>query len=226
MTAVIVTLPGNGLSRSKELAGAKAWIKQLAGVDRTKTDGFAFTGPWASFGGTVEVEPGTWFLSYIEDRSGSGRLRGRDIRLYRVDDSGELEAVLDKTLAGSAAGWALRVRDEIADLIEQVANVETAQPVMPGNTAAAELRAAYEHGRTKPGSQLAGQALAEHTAAALDALGYPAGATAAENLGALRAGVTALITMLGPAAAGEVAAAELAAWQMIMDTPFAEGTKL
>lgn len=113
-TKVIVDLPGDGLSVSKrQYAGAKSWIKILTGVDASKDTGFAFEGSFVRFGETVEVPEGTWFLSYIEDRSsGSGNLRGRDVTLYQVR-GGEL-AEAGSWQPGAGKGWALRCRDDIA----------------------------------------------------------------------------------------------------------------
>jgi hypothetical protein len=111
---VIVELPGHGLSNSAA-ARSKHWIKRLERVDPAKSDGYAFEGVFAKFGATVEVAEGTWYLAYIEDVAGSGRLRGRRVALYRVTAEGVDEVKhwgLD-----SRPGWALKVRDEIAGIL-------------------------------------------------------------------------------------------------------------
>jgi hypothetical protein len=112
---VIIELPHDGLSVSKRRLGAKSWIKLLTGVDTAKSDGYAFTGSFKDFGATVEVTEGTWFLAYVEDRSGSGTLRQRDVWLYRAE-AGTLKQVRYWGL-DAGGGWALKVRDEIAGLI-------------------------------------------------------------------------------------------------------------
>lgn len=119
MDKIIVRLPGHGLSNSA--AGrCKHWIKKLTGVDTTKDTGYAFTGQFTQFHATEEVPPGTWYLSFVEDRAGSGRLRGRDVTLYeaRKDDAGQpVVAEVESWSLDSSAGWTLKVRDEIARLI-------------------------------------------------------------------------------------------------------------
>lgn len=107
----ILTLPALQLSRSAEMR-SKFWIKHLTSVDTSVGTGFAFSGTFAQFGGTVEVPDGAWFLSYVEDVRSSGRLDGRDVTLYQVRD-GEL-AFVEKWELDGKAGWALKVRDEIA----------------------------------------------------------------------------------------------------------------
>lgn len=114
----IVKLPDHGLSNSAIRRGTKYWIKQLVGVDHTKTDGFAFLGEWNRHNATVEVPEGTLYLSYVEDRSGAGRLRGRDITLYEVRT--ESVIVVQGWTLDAEPGWALIVRDEIAAYVTPV----------------------------------------------------------------------------------------------------------
>jgi hypothetical protein len=113
----IVELPDHGLSNSKARS-SKHWIKQLAYVDRTARTGYAFVGTFHKFNATVEADEGTYFLSYVEDKSSSGRLYGRDVVLYRVAGN-QLVKVQEWRLDGSD-GWALKVRDQIADLIAPI----------------------------------------------------------------------------------------------------------
>lgn len=113
---MIIDLPHDGLSTSKRrFAGAKSWIKLLTGVDPSKSDGDAFTGGFRNFGATAEVAEGAYFLAYVEDRSSSGTLRQRDVWLYRAE-GGTLKLVKYWGL-DAGGGWALKVRDEIAELI-------------------------------------------------------------------------------------------------------------
>jgi hypothetical protein len=110
---VIIDLPDDGLSVSKrQYAGAKSWIKLLTGVDVTKSDGYAFEGTFCRFNETIEVPDGTWFLAYVEDKSSTGRLRDREVTLYRVTDGALNEIAFYRT--GFGKGWALRCRDQIA----------------------------------------------------------------------------------------------------------------
>lgn len=116
---MIVALPPHGLSNAA--AGrSKHWIKKLSGVNTKLTDGFAFEGDFVSFGGTVEVPEGTFFLSYIEYCRGSGRLDGRTVTLYQASNDA-LHVVKGWDLDGSA-GWALHVRDEVATMMGAVAS--------------------------------------------------------------------------------------------------------
>ncbi|MFC6022985.1 hypothetical protein ACFP2T_43400 [Plantactinospora solaniradicis] len=111
----IVELPDHGLSAGKAARG-KHWIKQLDRVNRTVQTGYAFEGTFKKWNETVEVPEGTWFLTFIEDLTGSGRVRDQTVALWRVQN-GELTADLRWELDGSP-GWALKVRDPIADRLE------------------------------------------------------------------------------------------------------------
>lgn len=122
---VIVGLPGHGLSTSAARR-SKWWIKQLVTVDVSKSDGWAFVGYPNAFGATVEVPEGAWFLSYVEDVASTGRLRGRAVTLYQVD-GGELVQVQSWGL-DAARGWALKVRDQIAGLVNTPDDGESAGP--------------------------------------------------------------------------------------------------
>lgn len=111
----VIELPPPSLTRSKEMAGGKEWIKQLDSVDTSKKDGFAFTGTFRKYKETVEVPEGTWFLGYYRDMSTSGYERGHVIILWRVQGAGLVRVRRWNLDAGK--GWALKVRDEIAGLL-------------------------------------------------------------------------------------------------------------
>lgn len=110
----VITLPDHNLSRSAQMR-SKTWIKLLTGVDTTQSDGYAFRGKFASFEATVELDEGAWVMSYIEDVRASGRMDGRDVALYQVR-AGGLVKVESWSLDGNA-GWALKIRDQIAALM-------------------------------------------------------------------------------------------------------------
>lgn len=112
---MIVTLPNNGLSRSAEMR-SKSWMKRLTGVDAEAGNGYAFLGEFEPFEATVNVPEGTYFLSYVEDVSGSGRMRGRDLTLYRVEAEG-LKKV-DVYTAPAGKGWAFHVTGDIKAAME------------------------------------------------------------------------------------------------------------
>jgi len=109
---MIVTLHEGPLSNSERGRGAKAWIKELTGIDVDKSDGYAFIGTFAGFGSTVEAQAGTHYLTYQDVVTGRGTLVNRRVKLYRVDVAGLVLA--GEWDAGAAGGWALRVRDRIA----------------------------------------------------------------------------------------------------------------
>lgn len=113
---MIIELPA--LNRSASAARRdKHWIKQLTGVDRTAKDGYAFQGDFVPYGATVEVPEGTWFLGFCEDRSGSGYLRSREVTLWQARDAEALTVAAHWDLDGKP-GWALKVRDAIADHLD------------------------------------------------------------------------------------------------------------
>lgn len=120
---MIITLPGDMLSRSQYRMGAKAWIKQLDSVDTSKADGYAFTGTVKTWAEKLECDHGTWFMAVSHDRTGSGGPRDTDIILYRADlaatGTGGLVTVRTWEF-GTHKGWALDVRDEIAGILAAV----------------------------------------------------------------------------------------------------------
>lgn len=123
-TKHIVTLPDNGLTSISQENRCKHWIKVLTGVDKSQSSGFAFQGDFARFEDTVELTEGAWLMSFVEDRSGAGRLRSIAVTLYQVRD-GEI-ATVETWELGPQGGWALHVRDKIADHM-----AATSQPSVP-----------------------------------------------------------------------------------------------
>lgn len=112
---VIATLPEDHYTSISSRSRAKSWIKNLDRVDTTKSDGYAFVGQFARFGATVEIPVGSYYLAYEEDVSSAGKLRGRAVYLYRVKADGEWDEAcfeLDESY-----GWALKVRDKIAEVV-------------------------------------------------------------------------------------------------------------
>ncbi len=107
----IIKLPDHGLSNSASRR-SKHWIKRLTSVDTSQSNGYAFVGDFARFGGTTEVPEGTWYLSYVEDVAGSGRLYSRTVTLYRL--AGEELVTIETWQLDGSAGWALHCRDAIA----------------------------------------------------------------------------------------------------------------
>lgn len=115
-TKHIVTLPDNGLTSISQNGRCKHWIKILTGVDRSQSNGYAFQGNFAHFESTVELDEGAWVMSFVEDRAGSLQLRSIGVTLYQLRN-GDL-ATVEKWTLGPQAGWALHVRDKIANYME------------------------------------------------------------------------------------------------------------
>ncbi|MEU1813123.1 hypothetical protein [Micromonospora aurantiaca (nom. illeg.)] len=111
----ILTLPHHGLTNSAARR-CKHWIKQLDHVDTTQSNGYAFVGTFHNFEATVEAPDGTWFLSYIENASAT-RLNGRAVTVYQVRHAKLVE--VEEWDLDANAGWALKVRDEIAALMQR-----------------------------------------------------------------------------------------------------------
>lgn len=112
---MIFELPQTWYTSRSHAERSKHWIKRLDRVDQTKSNGYAFVGKFVNWGGMEEAPVGTYYLSFQEDRRGSGKLDNIAVELWHVADDG-LTPVKDWEL-GSQVGWALKVRDEIADLI-------------------------------------------------------------------------------------------------------------
>lgn len=114
---VIIETPGTGFSSNAEERRSKAWLKVLDSVDREISNGYAFVGRFIQFDATAELEAGTHLMSYRAPTGGQGRVYRHLVTLYRVDPDGLTE--VQEWDLGDGKGWALRVRDEIADLIEK-----------------------------------------------------------------------------------------------------------
>jgi hypothetical protein len=94
----------------------KYWRKHLLAVDRGKTDGYAFTGPWLRAGERAELPVGSLILGY--DTAGSVKNWYPVVRVWRVGDGGALDEVLRYEGRVAETSWALAVRDRVADLVE------------------------------------------------------------------------------------------------------------
>jgi len=92
----------------------KSWRKILTGVDKTKSDGYAFLGEFISpyQNKDIEIELGTYILVY--DEVGSVKHHSPEVFVYRVD--GEFQ--LTELFCSYSWNWALDLRDEVAKLFE------------------------------------------------------------------------------------------------------------
>lgn len=116
----IVRLPEDPYTSVSSRTRSKHWIKSIEKIDRNQSSGYAFIGTFSNFNATVELPIGRYLLSYAEDFSGAGRLRGRTVRLYQVKDEGISE--IEAWDLGPESGWALQVRDVIADIMESASD--------------------------------------------------------------------------------------------------------
>lgn len=93
----------------------KNWIKVLTGVDREKSDGYAFQGDFARPGSTVELPVGTLLLYYYGD--GSVKNYTVEVRVVRVTQNGLESTGIGTSRANwKTGGWALDIRDAAAEL--------------------------------------------------------------------------------------------------------------
>lgn len=94
----------------------KTWRKLLTGVDKTKTNGYAFIGEWLREGERAELKIGSFILCYDED--GSLKHWYPVVRLFKVVEDG-LEEVYRWEGRTHERSWALAVRDEIAAILAE-----------------------------------------------------------------------------------------------------------
>lgn len=102
----------------------KYWCKLLTGVDKKLCNGYCFEGEFLPAGELVEVSVGSFLLCY--DRPGSVKNWHPQIRLFQVVCE-EIEGVfkIQKELVFEWEGfrhqesWALCVRDDIAEIINE-----------------------------------------------------------------------------------------------------------
>lgn len=92
----------------------KTWRRWLKSVDRTKSNGYAFEGPWLRAGERAELPVGALVLGY--DEPGSMKNWYPLIRVWRVEPDG-LQEVYWYEGTFRERSWALAVRDDIADLL-------------------------------------------------------------------------------------------------------------
>ena len=93
----------------------KAWRKALCGVDISKTNGYAFEGNFLRCGEKAELPVNSYVLAY--DEAGSTKNWYINIRLFKIMADASLEEVLDYSGEIRQYGWALAVRDQIAEIL-------------------------------------------------------------------------------------------------------------
>ena len=100
------------------------WRKALDAVNTSCSNGYAFEGRFLQPGRKAELPVGTFVLTY--DEVGNRRYHAAEVSLYRLSESGHLEAVRDDRglVRVEGSSWALDLRDRVALLMGQ--EVETA----------------------------------------------------------------------------------------------------
>jgi len=95
------------------------WVKRVDAVDQNKTNGYAFDGGFVN-DGTVEIEvkPTVYLTKTVR---GSRKYQSATYNVIVMDAAGEL-SVTDIRTTGER-GWALRIRDAVAELVAQMSNI-------------------------------------------------------------------------------------------------------
>lgn len=104
---VKITVP-----RAKEDRFKPPWAKIVTGVDRSKTNGYAFEGKFLRRGLLAEVPVGSIILIY--DVVGTWKHHKPEVDVYQVTETGDLKLVL----SDEGWDWALSIRDDVADLLD------------------------------------------------------------------------------------------------------------
>jgi len=106
-----------------------AWVRRITGIDSSKRDTYAFTGPGFLADGTVQVKLGTPRL-YLVGGDDGGRYGAKHYRFVEMQPDGSLVPTpIQET--DSKAGWALRVRDRVQAILDAHAAFVAALPAPP-----------------------------------------------------------------------------------------------
>src|SRR5690554_3359449 len=96
----------------------KSWIKTIESVDRTKTNGYAFVGTFLKTGATVELPVGTTILTYYGEGSMKNYHVCADVAKVTSEGLEYIDISVDRHNS-KATGWALDIRDALADYLEK-----------------------------------------------------------------------------------------------------------
>lgn len=98
------------------------WVKVVAGVDKSQSNGYCFEGGFISgaVDGMVEVDDGLYIVCSI---GGSRRNQHKEYAVYKVSGD-EVTQVLGWV---DGRDWALKLRDKVAELLAE--EVESVEPV-------------------------------------------------------------------------------------------------
>ena len=102
------------LGRYKHDSRFRGWVKTLTGVDMKAQNGYAFQGEFVR-SGTVEYGPGYYLVAAVR---GSRANQTTYYHVVKVAEDGSIEEPGIET-DSSEAGWALRIRAQVAELLGQ-----------------------------------------------------------------------------------------------------------
>ena len=89
------------------------WVKEVTGVDKSKSNGYAFEGRFVNpIGGLSECGDGLYIVCSIE---GSRRRQKKCVAVFEIKDD-EVTKVIDWVEGND---WALQIRDRVAELLDQ-----------------------------------------------------------------------------------------------------------
>jgi hypothetical protein len=96
----------------------KRWVKFVDRVDTSQSDGFAFVGDFINEG-TIEVDLPTSRLALVCTTTGSNKYRTSHYQVVWVNPDKSITPVDGLSTNDSKRGWALRLRDKVAALLDQ-----------------------------------------------------------------------------------------------------------
>ena len=99
----------------------QTWAKDVEAVDCQNPTGYAFKGTFVG-SGTVEIEAEPKVF-LVKTAAGSMRYHYNYYHVIVMDSEGNLKLTSIHT-DGKTKGWALRIRDEVAKLVEEVKGAE------------------------------------------------------------------------------------------------------
>jgi len=104
----------------------QSWAKTIERVDQSATNGYAFVGDFVR-SGTVEVEiaPRAYL---VMTTAGSRQYQTATYRVVVMDAAGALAAT-DIVTTSATPGWALRIRDRVAELLQALQQQEAPDPL-------------------------------------------------------------------------------------------------
>ena len=89
------------------------WVKEVTAVDKSKSNGYAFEGRFVNpINGLSECRDGLYIVCSIE---GSRRRQKKCVAVFEIKDD-EVTKVIDWVEGND---WALKIRDRVAELLNQ-----------------------------------------------------------------------------------------------------------